>query len=147
MRGARLQRPPSPLLLADVSPTPPPPPFTAADLPHHCAAGLGEHRLRDLNDEINKLMREKGHWERRIRELGGQDYRHTRSAVAKDGRAPRGARGYMYFGAAKNLPGVRELFEEVRRRSAVGVATARSLVLTHVSPCYPLSSSPPSPPR
>ncbi len=36
--------------------------------------GLGEHRLRDLNDEINKLIREKGHWEVRILELGGPDY-------------------------------------------------------------------------
>lgn len=39
-----------------------------------CAAGLGEFRIRDLNDEINKLLREKGHWEVRIKELGGPDY-------------------------------------------------------------------------
>jgi hypothetical protein len=32
-------------------------------------------KLRDLNDEINKLLREKGHWEDRIKELGGQDYK------------------------------------------------------------------------
>ncbi|KAI3505542.1 hypothetical protein L1887_27674 [Cichorium endivia] len=32
--------------------------------------GLGEHRLRNLNDEINKLIREKGYWEWRIVELG-----------------------------------------------------------------------------
>lgn len=38
-------------------------------------AGLGEFRIRDLNDEINKLLREKGHWEFRIKELGGPDYR------------------------------------------------------------------------
>ena len=31
--------------------------------------------MRDLNDEINKLIREKGHWEDRILELGGPDYR------------------------------------------------------------------------
>jgi pre-mRNA-splicing factor ISY1 len=37
-------------------------------------AGLGEHRIRDINDQINKLMREKGHWQKRIRELGGADY-------------------------------------------------------------------------
>ena len=37
-------------------------------------AGLGEFRIRDLNDEINKLLREKGYWEVRIRELGGPDY-------------------------------------------------------------------------
>uniref|UniRef100_A0A8B9GBQ1 Pre-mRNA-splicing factor ISY1 homolog n=1 Tax=Amazona collaria TaxID=241587 RepID=A0A8B9GBQ1_9PSIT len=45
----------------------------------HClfpllTAGLGEFRIRDLNDEINKLLREKGHWEFRIKELGGPDY-------------------------------------------------------------------------
>ena len=37
-------------------------------------AGLGEHAIRDLNDSINKLLREKYHWNRRIRELGGKDY-------------------------------------------------------------------------
>lgn len=37
-------------------------------------AGLGEFRIRDLNDEINKLLREKRHWEDRILELGGSDY-------------------------------------------------------------------------
>uniref|UniRef100_A0A8U8AT02 Pre-mRNA-splicing factor ISY1 homolog n=1 Tax=Geospiza parvula TaxID=87175 RepID=A0A8U8AT02_GEOPR len=37
-------------------------------------AGLGEFRIRDLNNEINKLLREKGHWEYRIKELGGPDY-------------------------------------------------------------------------
>lgn len=37
-------------------------------------AGLGEARLRDLNDEINKHVREKGHWERQIALLGGADY-------------------------------------------------------------------------
>lgn len=37
-------------------------------------AGLGEFRIRDLNDEINKLLREKRHWEVRIKELGGPDY-------------------------------------------------------------------------
>ena len=37
-------------------------------------AGLGEFRLRDLNDEINKLLREKRHWEDRIVELGGPNY-------------------------------------------------------------------------
>ncbi|KAL1265208.1 hypothetical protein QQF64_003235 [Cirrhinus molitorella] len=40
-------------------------------------AGLGEFKIRDLNDEINKLLREKGHWEVRIKELGGPDYRRV----------------------------------------------------------------------
>lgn len=37
-------------------------------------AGLGEFRIRDLNDEINKLLREKRHWQERIKDLGGPDY-------------------------------------------------------------------------
>ena len=39
------------------------------------SAGLGEFKLRDVNDEINKLLREKGHWEDQILTLGGPDYR------------------------------------------------------------------------
>ncbi|KAJ8635469.1 hypothetical protein MRB53_009736 [Persea americana] len=81
--------------------------------------GLGEHRLRDLNDEINKLIREKGHWERRILELGGPNYtRHSAKMTDLDGNIvdvpnPGGrGPGYRYFGAAKKLPGVRELFEK-----------------------------------
>ncbi|KAI5082779.1 hypothetical protein GOP47_0003309 [Adiantum capillus-veneris] len=77
--------------------------------------GLGEHRLRDLNDEINKLIREKGHWEHRILELGGPNYARTAPKITdyegKDIVDCRGM-GYRYFGAAKQLPGVRELFEK-----------------------------------
>ncbi|XP_027356045.1 pre-mRNA-splicing factor ISY1 homolog [Abrus precatorius] len=88
--------------------------------------GLGEHRLRDLNDEINKLIREKSHWERRIVELGGPNYtKHSAKMTDLDGNIvdvpnPGGrGPGYRYFGAAKKLPGVRELFEkppELRKR-------------------------------
>ncbi len=46
--------------------------------------GLGEFKIRDLNDEINKLLREKGHWERRIKDLGGPNY--LVSYVAAAGR-------------------------------------------------------------
>ncbi|KAK3024943.1 hypothetical protein RJ639_042947 [Escallonia herrerae] len=88
--------------------------------------GLGEHRLRDLNDEINKALREKLHWERRIVELGGPNYtRHSAKMTDLDGNIvdvpnPSGrGPGYRYFGAAKKLPGVKELFEkppELRKR-------------------------------
>jgi len=76
-------------------------------------AGLGEHRLRELNDEINKLFREKKHWERRILELGGVDHAKRAAAISAeaDGAELPGSGGYKYFGASKNLPGVRELFE------------------------------------
>ena len=36
--------------------------------------GLGEHMIRDLNDTINKKLREKHHWNQRIYQLGGLDY-------------------------------------------------------------------------
>ncbi|XP_015258775.1 PREDICTED: pre-mRNA-splicing factor ISY1 homolog [Cyprinodon variegatus] len=76
-------------------------------------AGLGEFRIRDLNDEINKLLREKGHWEYRIRELGGPDYlRFGPRMLDHEGKEVPGNRGYKYFGAARDLPGVRELFEK-----------------------------------
>lgn len=66
---------------------------------------LGDARTRELNDMINKLLRERRHWDRRVISLGG---RASRSA-------PRGTSdafshgGYLYFGAARELPGVREL--------------------------------------
>jgi len=77
-------------------------------------ASLGEGKLRELNDEINKLVREKGHWERRILELGGPNYLHSTPDVIKDAgkEAEVGSGGYKYFGAARELPGVKELFAQ-----------------------------------
>ena len=81
--------------------------------------GLGEERLRELNDEINKLLRVKYHWEKRIVELGGPNYLKesppagggTGLQDAEVARATGKHRDYRYFGAAKLLPGVKELFE------------------------------------
>ncbi|XP_033098730.1 pre-mRNA-splicing factor ISY1 homolog [Anneissia japonica] len=76
-------------------------------------AGLGEFKIRDMNDEINKLLREKGHWEVRIVELGGPDYKKVGPKMLDhEGKEVPGNRGYKYFGAARDLPGVRELFEQ-----------------------------------
>jgi pre-mRNA-splicing factor ISY1 len=75
-------------------------------------AGLGEFRIRDLNDHINKLLREKKHWENRLRELGGKSYSSKGAKMLdREGREVPGNKGYKYFGAARDLPGVRELFE------------------------------------
>ncbi|KAF8175239.1 Isy1-like splicing family-domain-containing protein [Mycena galopus ATCC 62051] len=41
------------------------------------ATGLSDYELRDLNDEINKQMREKRHWENQIVALGGTNYRRN----------------------------------------------------------------------
>eukprot|EP01066_Platyproteum_vivax_P011430 Platyproteum_vivax@DN5193_c0_g1_i1.p1 len=76
-------------------------------------AGLGEHRIRDLNDEINRDLRRKTRWEHRIRELGGPDYISSAPKIVDAyGAELTGQGGYRYFGAAKDLPGVRELFEK-----------------------------------
>lgn len=86
---------------------------------------MGEHAIRDLNDDINKLIREKWHWNKRIIELGGPDYnkieirqRREEGDIYMDAdddndvmeESVRGSGGYRYFGAAKELPGVKELF-------------------------------------
>ncbi|CAD8169051.1 unnamed protein product [Paramecium pentaurelia] len=74
-------------------------------------AGLGEHRIRELNDEINKVIQELRCWEDRIKELGGPDYRRLSAKIYDtQGIELTGKEGYRYFGAAKDLPGVRELF-------------------------------------
>lgn len=57
-------------------------------------AGLGEFRIRDLNDEINKLLREKRHWENQISNLGGPHYRrYGPKTFDAEGREVPGNRG------------------------------------------------------
>ncbi|KAI5292615.1 NineTeen Complex (NTC) component [Ascosphaera acerosa] len=82
-------------------------------------ASLSDFQIRDLNDEINKLMREKWVWELQIRNLGGPDYTRGRGKVYDDeGREiPGGGKGYRYFGRARELPGVKEMFEAASRRN------------------------------
>lgn len=58
-------------------------------------AGLGEYKIRDLNDEINKLLREKSHWEDRVKELGGVDFKKTAPKMLdNEGKEVPGNRGY-----------------------------------------------------
>ena len=102
------------------------------------AAPLPSRRIRDLNDEINKLIREKGHWEKRIVEMGGPDYSKVGPKVTdSEGRAVGEAQGrgpgYRYFGAAKQLPGVKELFEKEAPRQVGGgcLQKGRGLVCVH----------------
>ena len=92
--------------------------------------GLSDYEIRDLNDEINKLMREKRHWENQIIALGGANYRRNVAMLDSEGKEVPGTKGYKcddyhsvrfpvlklhsfrYFGRAKDLPGVKELFEK-----------------------------------
>lgn len=81
---------------------------------------LSDYQIRDLNDEINKLMREKHMWEVQIRNLGGPNYMRAGAKMYDDqGREiPGRGKGYKYFGRARELPGVKELFESARAREA-----------------------------
>ena len=73
---------------------------------------LSDFMIRDLNDEINKLMREKHMWEVQIRNLGGPNYMRSGKVYDNEGKEIEGGgRGYKYFGRARELPGVKELFE------------------------------------
>ena len=61
----------------------------------------------ELNDEINTILRVKAKWETRIKELGGPDYKAEiikNKTLQVEGSGLEGEDGYMYFGAAKNLP-------------------------------------------
>ncbi len=59
---------------------------------------LSDFQIRDLNDEINKLMREKHMWEVQIRTLGGPNYmRGGGRVVDEEGKEIEGAgRGYRF---------------------------------------------------
>lgn len=78
--------------------------------------GLTDYEVRDLNDEINKLLREKGHWENQILALGGANYKRGIPSMLGGGDVGVGGKGgYKYFGRAKDLPGVKEMFDKTQR--------------------------------
>ncbi|KAK2748896.1 NineTeen Complex (NTC) component [Myotisia sp. PD_48] len=106
---------------------------------------LSDYQIRDINDEINKLMREKWMWEVQIRNLGGPNYTRGGGRVYdEDGREiPGGGKGYKYFGRARELPGVKEMFEaSARKRSAEeledtgGKDEAQNMLKKHVDAGY-----------
>ncbi|QPG75975.1 hypothetical protein FOA43_003361 [Brettanomyces nanus] len=66
-----------------------------------------EYQIRELNDKLNKLMRELRSWEYRIKELGGPDY-FQKGGEQFYGNAAK-INGYRYYGRAKELPDVQKL--------------------------------------
>ncbi|ERS99500.1 hypothetical protein HMPREF1624_04701 [Sporothrix schenckii ATCC 58251] len=89
---------------------------------------LSDFQVRDLNDEINKLMREKHMWEVQIRNLGGPNYtlrtgpggKPNKEYDANGREIPGAGKGYRYYGRARELPGVKELFEAARAKASGG---------------------------
>lgn len=107
-------------------------------------AGLGEFRIRDLNDEINKLLREKGHWEVQIRDLGGPDYARVGPRMLDhEGKEVPGNRGYKYFGAAKELPG-RYSYASLNNLTSLKILLIGSII-SGVRELF--EQEPPAPPR
>ena len=86
---------------------------------------LGEATIRDLNDEINKLLRERRHWEKQIKVLGGKDYTNEWKINDLSGTSALYVDGYFYFGAAKDLPGIREMYEsKIKQKSQQQITDA-----------------------
>ena len=103
-------------------------------------ASLGEHRIRELNDEINKLIKQKYYWEIRIRELGGT-VPLGKQYYDVEGKELPGAPGYKYYGAAKDLPGVRELFQAQEEEDNIDLQhkqkrRLRSEIYKNITPDY-----------
>lgn len=69
---------------------------------------LNESDALSLNEHINKLLREKIHWERRIKQLGGIDYTNTKNTIF-DINNVICIDNYYYFGAAKHNKLVQKL--------------------------------------
>lgn len=81
---------------------------------------LPENQVREINDEINRLQREKYHWNKRVHELGGEDH----NALERKRQIEEGDTqlhmSYRYYGVAKELPGVKEHIEkELQARKKV----------------------------
>lgn len=82
---------------------------------------LTDYQIRDVNDELNRLMREKHMWEVQIRNLGGPNYMRGGARLYDDkGKEIAGSgsvggagsgKGYKYYGRARDLPGVKEMIE------------------------------------
>lgn len=59
--------------------------------------GLTDYEIRDLNDEINQLLREKRHYETQIVALGGANYKRAAGVMLDDdGKEVPGTRGYKW---------------------------------------------------
>jgi pre-mRNA-splicing factor ISY1 len=69
-------------------------------------ASLSDYQIRDLNDDINRMMKEKYVWEVQLRNLGGPNYGvGTTKIIDDEGKEVAGQRGYRYYGRARELPG------------------------------------------
>lgn len=105
---------------------------------------LTEYQIRDLNDDINKLLYRRRAWEKKIKELGGPDFT---APIANDSSFS--IKGYRYFGRARELPDVVKLLEEVtlEKTNAKSLKNTKKALASFKNPStwpgekYPLDSS------
>lgn len=85
---------------------------------------LTDFEIREINDKLNLLFKEKKSWEYHIRNnLKGNDYIKYGKDLMNTGvlvdRDDNSVKGYRYFGRAKELPDVKALIEQKRKRTKI----------------------------
>lgn len=75
-----------------------------------------ESDIRQINDELNKLFKEKRAWEHHIKALGGPDYLKYGANMENTGENDPFNNGYRYYGRAKELSDVKQLLSAKRRK-------------------------------
>lgn len=84
---------------------------------------IPEYEIRQLNDSLNKLHREKRAWEYHIRELGGNDYiSYSQSAQGIN------VKGTRYYGRARELLEVQQMTKSSEKKTEI---SKKSLPLSY----------------
>lgn len=80
---------------------------------------LNEIQVRDLNDDINKKVKERRAWEHHIKRLGGADHlKHNADPGVE-------VAGVRYYGRARELPDVKQVLEAQHRSKVESHAKRR----------------------
>lgn len=95
---------------------------------------LPQSEIRELNDSINQLQRQKYHWNKRIHQLGGADFNSIERKRQIDEGDTQLYASYRYYGAAKDLPGVKEHME--KQAKARGKVNKKSDLQRRIDPDY-----------
>lgn len=95
-------------------------------------SALEDHTIRELNDTINQLLKEKQRYDRRIADLGTQNHK---TLEREKNSLPREVDfEYRYFGAARNLPAAKDLSEKQASSSIEKKTTLKTF--QHMSADY-----------
>lgn len=76
---------------------------------------LNEHQIRDINQELNTLFKEKRAWEHHIKQLGGPDHINYGQNMGQGAIEMYGTR---YYGLARELPDVVQMMKEHKTKNS-----------------------------